>query len=274
VSDVDVQQAPKIQSDPKYQLIVWKDATDMTFVEYANKAPFTDQAVRQAIASSIDRDSIVKTAWNGFATPNLNPIPAGVAGWDASVGQQYGYPYNLDKAKQYLADDGYTAGADGVLQKDGQPLAFTMLVYSGSEPAKSSAEIIQSALNSIGMKVDIQIMEFGSETPLLKAGKFDADWMRWTWPDPVIESLLWKSPGWTNQMNDPELDNLATAADTQLDPTKRLAAVKAVEQYVLQKAYVAPIATDWILVAASAKVKGYEWDAIGYPMLVDVWLTQ
>jgi peptide/nickel transport system substrate-binding protein len=273
VSDVDVQQAPRIQADARYQLIVWKDATDMTFIEYANKPPFTDQAVRQAIASSIDRASIVKTAWNGFATPNLNPIPVGVAGWDPSLGQQYGYAYDLEKAKQYLTDDGYTPGTDGVLEKDGEPLAWTLLVYSGSEPAKSSAEIMQSALNSIGMKVDIQIMEFGSETPLLRAGKFDADWMRWTWPDPVIESLLWKSPGWTNQMQDPELDKLEAAADTQLDPAKRLDAVKAVERYVLQKAYVAPIATDWILVAANARVTGYEWDAIGYPMLVDVWLT-
>jgi MarR-like DNA-binding transcriptional regulator SgrR of sgrS sRNA len=65
----------------------------------------------------------------------------------------------------------------------------------------------------------------------------------------------------------------SAASALQLDPAKRLEAVKAVEQYVLQKAYVAPIATDWILVAANAKVKGYEWDAIGYPMLTDVWLA-
>jgi peptide/nickel transport system substrate-binding protein len=273
VSDVDVQQAPRVQADARYQLIVWKDAMNMTFVEYANKPPFTEQAVRQAIASSIDRDSIVKTAWNGFATPNLNPIPVGVAGWDPSLGQQYGYPYDLGRARRYLADAGYAPGADGVLEKDGQRLAFTLLVYSGTEPGKSSAEVIQSALNSIGMQVDLQIMEYGALTTLLKAGKFDADWMRWTWPDPVIESLLWKSPGWTNQMLDPELDELATAADTQLDPTRRLEAVQAVQRYILQKAYVAPIATDWIIVAANARVKGYEWDAIGYPMLVDVSLT-
>jgi peptide/nickel transport system substrate-binding protein len=273
ISDVDVQQAPTIQGDPKFQLIVWKDALDMNFIEYANKAPFTDMAVRQAIASSIDRDSIVKTAWNSYATANLNPIPAGVAGWDQSIGQQYGYAFDLTKAKKYLTDGGYAPGADGVMAKDGMPLAFTMLVYSGNEPGKTAAEIIQSALNSIGMKVDIQIIEFGSELPQLRDGKFDVDWMRWTWPDPVIESLLFKSPGWTNQMNDPEVDKLTAVADKELDPAKRLAAVKDIQTYLLQKAYIAPIATDWILAAANTRVKGYEWDAIGYPMLVDVSLN-
>jgi len=100
------------------------------------------------------------------------------------------------------------------------------------------------------------------------------DWMRWTWPDPVIESLLWKSPGWTNQMSDPDLDKLASTADTQLDPAKRIDAVKAIQTYVLKQAYVAPIATDWILQAASAKVQGYQWDAVGYATLIDVSLAQ
>jgi peptide/nickel transport system substrate-binding protein len=274
VSDVDVQQVDTIKGDPKYQVIIWKEATDHNFIEYANKAPFTDLAVRQAIAYSIDRDSIVKSAWNGYATANLSPQPVGVAGWDQGLGQQYGYPFDLDKAKKVLADGGYTPGPDGVLQKDGKPLAFTLLLYSGSEPGKTATQIIQATLQTIGMKVEIQIIEFGSELPLLKAGKFDADWMRWTWPDPVIESLLFKTPGWTNQLSDPELDKLCAVADTTLDPTQRVVANQAVQKYILQKAYIAPIATDWIVRAARANVKGYAWDAIGYPQYFNIALAK
>jgi len=274
VSDVDVHQVDKIKNDPKYQIVIWKDATDMDFLEYANKAPFTDLALRQAIAYSIDRDSIVKSAWNGYATANLNPQPVGVAGWDATIGKQYGYPFDLDKAKKTLAAGGYTPGPNGVLQKDGKPVAFTLLVYSGSDPAKTASEIIQATLQSIGIKMDIQIVEFGSELPQLNAGKFDADWMRWTWPDPVIESLLFKTPGWTHQLSDPDLDKLAAVADATLDPEKRIAANHEVQKYILQKAYIAPIATDWIVRAARSNVKGYQWDAIGYPHYVDISLTK
>ncbi len=274
VSDVDVQQIDSIKGDPKYQVVIWKEATDHNFIEYANKAPFTDLAVRQAIAYSIDRDSIVKSAWNGYATANLNPQPVGVAGWDQGLGQQYGYPFDLDKAKKVLADGGYTPGPDGVLQKGGNPLAFTLLLYSGSEPGKTATQIIQATLQSIGIKMEIRVVEFGSELPLLNAGKFDADWMRWTWPDPVIESLLFKTPGWTNQLSDPELDKLCAVADTTLDPTKRVVANQEVQKYILQKAYIAPIATDWIVRAARANVKGYAWDAIGYPQYFNIALTK
>ena len=274
VSDVDVQQVTSIQNNPKYQIVIWKDATDHNFIEYANKAPFTDVAVRQAIAYSIDRDSIVKSAWNGFATANLLPMPVGVAGWDASIGQQYGYAYDLTKAKKTLTDAGYAPGADGIMAKDGKSLSFTLLVYSGAAPAKTASEIIQAALKQIGVDMKIQIIEFGSELPMLNAGNFEADWMRWTWPDPVILSLLFKTPGWTKQTHDPDLDKLLNVPDTTLDPTKRLDGVHAALTYILQKAIIAPIATDWIVRAARSVVKGYQWDAIGYPMYTDVSLSQ
>ncbi len=274
VSDVDVNQIPNIEGSDDFQVVIWKEATNHNFLEYANKAPFTDVAVRQAIAHSIDRESIVESAWNGYATPNLNPMPVGVAGWDAAIGEEYGYPFDLDKAAQILADAGYTAGSDNVLEKDGVKLAFTLLVYSGSEPARVASEIIQATLNTIGFKVEIQIMEFGAELPLLEAGDFDVDWMRWTWPDPVILSLLFKTPGWTNQTSDPELDNLLSVADTALDPDARISATHEALTYILQKAIIAPIATDFIVRAARKEVKGYEWDAIGYPRYGNVWLEE
>jgi ABC-type transport system substrate-binding protein len=63
-------------------------------------------------------------------------------------------------------------------------------------------------------------------------------------------------------------------ADTTLDPEKRLTANHAVQQYIMQKAYVAPIATDWTIVAARANVKGYFWDAIASPRYLNVWLAK
>ncbi|MEX1157515.1 MAG: ABC transporter substrate-binding protein [Thermomicrobiales bacterium] len=274
VSDVDVNQIPNVEGSDDFQVVIWKEATNHNFLEYANKAPFTDVAVRQAIAYSIDRESIVESAWNGYATPNLNPMPVGVAGWDAAIGEEFGYAFDVERAAQVLADAGYTAGSDNVLEKDGTPLAFTLLVYSGAEPARVASEIIQATLNSIGFKVEIQIMEFGAELPLLEAGDFDVDWMRWTWPDPVILSLLFKTPGWTNQTSDPALDELLSVADTALDPDARIAATHEALKYILQQAIIAPIATDFIVRAARKEVKGYEWDAIGYPRYGNVWLEE
>ncbi len=272
VSDVDVNQIPNVEGSDDFKVVIWKEATNHNVLEYSNKAPFTDVAVRKAIAHCIDRDSIVESAWNGYATANMNPMPVGVAGWDAAIGEEFGYAFDPETAAQILEDAGYVAGSDGVRAKDGASLTFTLLVYSGNEPARIASEVIQATLNSIGMKVEIQIMEFGAELPLLEAGDFDVDWMRWTWPDPVILSLLFKTPGWTNQVSDPDLDELLIVADTTLAPDDRIAAIHEALKYILEKAIIAPIATDWIVRAARQEVQGYVWDAIGYARYENVWL--
>lgn len=271
---IDVQQVQTIQSNPSYQVIIWKTPDNMDFIEYANKAPFTDLAVRQAFAYSINRDSIVSSAFNGQATANLLPIPVGVAGWDASLGTQYGYPYDLTKAKKVLTDAGYVAGSDGVMAKGGQKLSFTMLVYSGNQPLNTTSQIIQADLKKVGIDIQLKVMDFGAELPLLNKGQFDCDLMRWTWPDPVILSLLFKTPGWTNQTSDPALDKLLATADGTLDPTKRLDAIHAAIKYLLQNAVIAPICSDWIVDGAWNYVKGYSWDALGGARLADVWFAK
>ncbi|HLI52664.1 MAG TPA: ABC transporter substrate-binding protein [Thermomicrobiaceae bacterium] len=271
---IDVQQVKEIESNSNLQMLVWKTADNMDFVEYANKWPFTDLAVRQAIAYSIDRNSIVSGGFNGQATANLLPIPVGVAGWDESLGTQYGYAYDLTKAKKTLTDAGYAPGSDGIMAKDGKRLSFTMIVYSGSDPLKTASQIIQASLKQVGIDCKITIMDFGAELPILNKGNFDCDLMRWTWPDPVILSLLFKSPGWTHQHSDPNLDKLLEAADSALDPSKRLDAIHTALKYLLQQAVIAPICTDWIVDAAWNYVKGYSWDALGGARLADVWLAK
>lgn len=274
VAGIDVQQIDRIKADPKYQVIIWEDATNMDFIEFANKPPFTDVAVRRAIAHCIDRDSIVASAFNGQATANLLPIPVGVAGWDRALGEQYGYHYDIEKAKQILTEAGYAPGPDGIMAKDGAPLSFTLLVYSGNEMLNTTAQIIQAAVKEAGMNMEIQVMDFAAMLPLLAAGDFDCDLMRWTWSDPVILSLLFKTPGWQNQVSDPALDELLEKADSTLDPNERLAAVHEALKYIMEQAIIAPICTDWILSATRAEVKDYVWDALGTAKMADVWIDE
>ena len=81
-----------------------------------------------------------------------------------------------------------------------------------------------------------------------------------------------KTPGWTNQVSDPDLDELLIVADTTLAPDDRIAAIHEALKYILEKAIIAPIATDWIVRAARQEVQGYVWDAIGYARYENVWL--
>jgi peptide/nickel transport system substrate-binding protein len=221
----------------------------------------------------LDRDSIVKSAWNGYATVDLLPIPTGVAGYDASM-NQFAYPYDVAKAKAALTDAGYTPGSDGVMQKAGKPLSFTMIVYSGYDALKTCGQIVQANLNAVGMKCQVQVMDFGAELPLLNGGNFDCDLMRWTDSDPNILTLMFKTPGWTKQMHDTQLDALCDKMDETLDPVQRLNAVHDVVKYLLDQAIVAPICVDWSLTAVHQYLKDYSLTVFGEARLWDVWIDK
>jgi peptide/nickel transport system substrate-binding protein len=274
IAGVQLTQANSIMTNADFQTYIWKDRNGYIFVEYnMNKAPFNDLAVRKAVALALDRDSIVKSAWNGFATVDLLPIPTGVAGYTTDL-NQFAYPYDPAKAKQTLTDAGYTAGSDGVMAKDGKSLAFTMIVYSGYDALKTCGEIVQANLNAIGMKCTAQVMDFSAELPLLNAGNFDCDLMRWTSSDPDILTLMFKTPGWTKQMHDTTLDGLCDKMDATIDPEKRLDAVHDVVKYLLAQAIVAPICVDWSITAVHTYVKDYSLTVFGEGRMADVWLDK
>ena len=95
---------------------------------------------------------------------------------------------------------------------------------------------MQADLNEIGLKTEIQTVDFGAMQPMLESGETGMDYMRWTFSDQSILSALFKTPGWVGQTSDPELDALLDVADTTVDPEARLEATHAAMTYVLDNA--------------------------------------
>ena len=274
ISDVDRQQAPDIEADDRFKVIRWEDATNHNFLEFVDRAPFNYPEVRQAMACLIDRQTVVDAAYNGYASVNLLPMPTGLAGWDEEIGQEHGYPFDPDRAEEILTEAGWERGDDGIWTDGEHRLEFTLLYYSGNEPIRVSCEILQATFNDFGMDVELQVMDFGAMQGVIEDGDFDVNWMRWTWPDPVILSLLFESPGWVGQVSDEELDELLLEADTEMDPDTRIEKVQDCLRYILEQAIVAPILTDWVINATGSHVHGYRLDTLGGARLVDVWLEE
>jgi peptide/nickel transport system substrate-binding protein len=264
----------RLSEEPGVTIVSLEKSHNVNFIEFANKPPFNNPAFRKAVSYSIDRDSIAQIAYLGNATPNQCPMPIGDAAYDAELCAQHGYTYDLDKARAALAEGGFTdSDGNGIVEMDGKDLAVTLWSYAPYPVQAKTIEIIQADLNKIGLKCDIQTIEFGAMQPMLESGEIGMDYMRWTFSDQSILSALFKSPGWVKQTSDPELDKLIEVADTTVDPEKRLDASHAVMAYVLDNAIIAPVNSDWIQSAVHDDVHNYHWDAQANERLIDVWLT-
>jgi peptide/nickel transport system substrate-binding protein len=107
--------------------------------------PFKNLYVRQALNYAIDRNAIVKLAYQGHAIPGASFMPYRMQFWNAGLQP---YPYNPAKAKQLLAKGGY-------------PHGFTtfLITVSGDVAGQAEAVVVKSELAAVGITVNIQAYE-------------------------------------------------------------------------------------------------------------------
>ncbi|HYV21318.1 MAG TPA: peptide ABC transporter substrate-binding protein [Candidatus Bathyarchaeia archaeon] len=122
------------------------------------KVVFRDRAVRQAIASAIDRGRVLQLAADGRGTVADEFVPS--SSW-AYVKDVTRYTYSTDDAIALLdAADWKDHDGDGIRDKGGQKLAFA--ISTSDEPARAAAATqIQHDLNAVGMSVTVNSMPFG-----------------------------------------------------------------------------------------------------------------
>ncbi|MBE3555639.1 MAG: peptide ABC transporter substrate-binding protein [Firmicutes bacterium] len=160
------------------------------FPSFGNQSPFAGLKTRQAIAMALNRKAIVDQALKGNG--RLINGPYELTGNWASTNNGTNWPYDPAKAKQFLADDGWKMGSDGILQKNGHPFEFTLQYNTGNVRREQLASIIQDELKQVGIKVDIQGVDFASWiNNNINPGKYQAILLGWQNSiDPDMESIF------------------------------------------------------------------------------------
>ncbi|MBN9391885.1 MAG: ABC transporter substrate-binding protein [Chloroflexi bacterium] len=271
VNPVQTDNVPTITGDSNLNLLQVKSSTQLVFLNFADKAPTDDVALRKAISYAVDRKTIIDNALNGYATATTAPLPTGVAGYDPNLNP---YPFDVDKAKQTLKDGGWVAGADGIVAKDGKPASFTLLTYSGDSGIKRTTEILQANLKAIGIDLKINILEISAVVPLLSKGDYDIALIGVGWPDISFLSLSYLGKGGAIflRKEDPTVDDLITKSDQTLDPAARIEVAKQAEKALLDNAKVVPLYTPYVLLGVQKKVNGFKLDALQNLLFNDVTL--
>jgi peptide/nickel transport system substrate-binding protein len=114
--------------------------------------------VRQAFDMAVDRNAIVKNAFDGYARPASSIIPLADSAWHDSATSPP--PFDLAKANQLLDAAGYKRGPNGVRVADGRPMSYDVILATDEQGARTRAfDIIQTDFAKIGVKLALKVTD-------------------------------------------------------------------------------------------------------------------
>jgi len=150
----------KVAENPELVLFEAPSAGVEYIVLNCDAEPFSNMKVRQALSAATDREQLVQAVFQGNGVVNNSILGPGVP-YHADDLSGYAYDYDLDRAKELLAEAGY---ADG--------FAFTMLVKGSQQ--QLTAQVLQAQYKEVGVEMDIQFSENTAFFDALNRGDFDA----------------------------------------------------------------------------------------------------
>ncbi|MUK89335.1 ABC transporter substrate-binding protein [Ornithinibacillus sp. L9] len=218
------------------------------------KEPLDQLEVRQAINHAIDREAIAEALYAGYANPAKNPLPPSYMGYNDEVVE---YEYDLDRAKELLAEAGYEDGLEIEL--------WTMPVARPYMPdPETVAEIVQSNLADIGIEVKIVREEWAPYLEKTLQGEQQMFMLGWSGtngdPDYFLSSLLHGSNvGSSNRTfyeND-EVDELLDQAKVAIDQDERAEFYKQAQELIAEDSPMVTLVHSTPVLATTSSVVNY-----------------
>ncbi|HEX7024956.1 MAG TPA: peptide ABC transporter substrate-binding protein [Gemmatimonadales bacterium] len=174
-----------------------------------------DLEVRRAIAMGLDRLNLARSAYGRLTVP-VN-APAAQAHWSHGL-VPAGTAYDPAGARVLLARRGWVdRDGDGIVEKNGVPLALTLSVPATSATRAVMAPQVQEQLRRIGIRIDIDRFDFPLFIERRSKGDFDLDLSAASMdptPSGIVQSWTCAGRGGSNVgwFCDPGLDSLLDRA--------------------------------------------------------------
>jgi peptide/nickel transport system substrate-binding protein len=236
------------------------------------------KSFRQAISAAIDRDAIVRLVYVGRAVTLGSPVSPGNKAWvNASLKPPV---RDLERARKLLSADGFKWNGDGaLLDPQGEPVEFSVIVSNNSAERMQMAAMIQEDLKQVGIKLEVVKLEFGSvldriqktrefEACILSMGSVDAD------PNPDLPT--WLSSGfnhfWNPAQNSPatpweaEIDRLMKTQQVTASYTERKRMFDRVQALVVENLPLVPLVSPHLLTGAKKNLVNFR------PALIEPYL--
>ncbi len=260
---VPVTELDRIQKSANLNLL----RTEGYGVEYIGfnfqKKPFDDIRVRQAIASAIEKDSIIAGVYNNVGNRANSSLSAKVFGYNPD---QKEFPYDLQHARDLLKQAGLENG-------------FTATIVTDERKERINlAEVLQSQLKGIGIDLKITTMEYGAYLDTLANGKHemyiggwgnatgDADYNQFN----VFHSSAIGAIGNYSFYGNPETDKLIEEGRREKDQEKRKEIYAKAQAIELDEVVLIPIRTISHLAITSKNTEDLWMNPVGFFMFNEV----
>lgn len=138
---------------------------------------FADVAMRKALTAALDRSRIVRNAYDSLANVAVGPTVRAYPTTDTSLRQ---IPYSPAAARRTLDSLGWRdANGDGIRERNGIPLEFTLTVPGSSRARVAMAVLAQEQLRQVGVKANIEQLDFTAFIDRETRRDFDAVFGGW-----------------------------------------------------------------------------------------------
>jgi peptide/nickel transport system substrate-binding protein len=232
--------------------------------------PFDDPLVRRAISYAINKEPIVKLAFQGRAVVADGPLPPGQWGYRIP---KVRYRYDPEAARQLLAeataDHAFDATRIYKLYAPSTPRAYL------SQPERV-ARYLQAALSRIGVATELILQPIGAHQESVGHGDHDLALHGWISdtgdPDNYFYVLLHSDsavPGSAQNIafyRNPTVDGLLIEAQAAVDEPSRGKLYGQVQDILAEDAPWVPIAHSELVVAVRAELEDVTLTPLGYPL--------
>jgi peptide/nickel transport system substrate-binding protein len=198
----------------------------------------SDVRVRRAIAYAVDKQAIVDKNTGGSATVAWADQPPFSWAYEPDVMK---YPHDVAKAKELLAEAGWTPGPDGIVRKNGQSFNVQIAYNVENATRRLVAVQIQAMLKDAGMDSTIKtypanlLFATYGQGGILTTGKYDiavSGWIAGFDPD---DHSLYESDQ-IPRPNHPDGVNYTRYQNKEMDDAQK-AALDSYDEAVRKKAY-------------------------------------
>ena len=152
---------------------------------------FDDVRVRQAISHAIDRQSLADSLFFGQAVATYGPIAPNFKWYEPGV-EEFNQ-FDPEMAASLLDEAGWVEGSDGIREKDGQKLSFTLTSNDNYQPTTAAVDqAIVPMLAEVGVDMQLNVPDAAEYFGIVAAAaapeealSVDAWGFEWLWSSPV-----------------------------------------------------------------------------------------